>query len=188
MAHVIVQNTRSGEAPVEPARRDDGTRYDYGMYFNEGRSIAWGDGFEDLIEVLSPGYQAADEQQALIERITLALRARKIVQAQVFAEADDGDVEALNPEEMSILDGTHQGRITIEDWNSDIPLVLVTTAYQPHTDTPRPVSKHGPYLEVPNMWWIDPMEDESLIRDLAAIGYVRVVETVAPDDIERHLD
>lgn len=182
MAHVIVQNTREGDEPVAPSRREDGSYFPFGVYFDGGRTIAWGDDFEDLIDAMSPGYLDKDDQDRLITRITVAIKAQSAVQAQVFVEASDEDIQALTPEQERLVNGSNRERPEIADWTSEIPLVLVTTAYQPHTDTPRPVSSYGPYHEVPNMWWINPEDDESLMTDLHTIGYVRVVQTTLPEE------
>lgn len=184
MAHVIVQNTREGDAPVPPSRRDDGTYYAYGLYFDGGRSIAWADDFEDMIEVLSPGYLNKNDHERLIARITVGLRAQQMVQAQVYATADEDDLTALTPEQDALINGTRQDRPVIEEWTSEIPLVLLTTAYQPHTETPAPVSSYGPYLDVPNIWWIDPVDEESLMMGLHSTGWVKVVETIQPGEGE----
>lgn len=180
MAHVIVQNSRNGEEPIAPSRNEDGRFFEFGMYYDGGALIAWADDFAEFVEVLNPGYLEQSEQDQLITRVGLALRARTTVQAEVYADASDEDIAALTPEQDALINGTHTGRPVIEDWTSEIPLVLVATAYQPHTDTPRPVSSYGPYLEVPNMWWINPEDDESLMQDLHEIGYIQIVTTTDP--------
>lgn len=182
MTYVIVQNTREGDTPPGPERRDDGGFYPYGLYFDGDRTIAWVDDFDDMVEVLSPGYADEDDHNQLITRITLAIKAQTAVQATVYADASPDDAAALTTEERTLLDGTHHGRPHIDEWTSEIPLVLVTTAYKPHTETPQPVSSYGPYKEVPNLWWIDPWTAESLLTDLHAIGFVRVVQTISPED------
>ncbi len=183
MAVKIVPNTREGAAPVAPPLNEAGRFYEYGLYYEGGRTIAWSDSFEELVNVLTPGYlDTTDEQERLVKRITLAISAQRTVQAQLYVDADSDLVRALTDQERALLDGSSRDQPVIEDWNSDIQLVLITTRYQPHTDTPAPVSKHGPYLQVPNMLWIDPITDESLMTSLHEIGWVRVVRTIAPEE------
>ncbi len=132
--------------------------------------------FNDLVEGLCPGYlDVADAQQRLIRRTRLALDIQRDLQAGLLADADPIDVDHLTASQRAVLDGSHSGPVA--EWDSPVPLVLLTTAYQPYSPTARP----EPDPEHPDaLRWLDPYDDESLIRSLHEHGWLQLRKVAAP--------
>lgn len=157
---------------------DAGSPYPLGMVMPSGESFCYADSYSDLVCALIPDYaHAKTEEDKAYLRIVLADNAAVRRQADILAQLDvdevsDGDWATLNAPKTG--EGAPEGIW----WRSDIPLILVTTTYQPFTGRLRPGSKKDGVQKDNAVWWVDPTDEETLLTTLHEIGYVRVMSNL----------
>jgi hypothetical protein len=189
MTVVITPNqlaARDNRAP-SPAVKMDGSQFEWRMFYDSNRLVADCETTEDALGVLITGYAALSAEDKLQARINLAqtvqLKARTMIASRITPET----AEKLKDWEWDVLTsagdsygwglgegtlGTIENDEVIDFWFSDLPLVLVTTSYAPHTEIPRPISKEGDYEEVKNLIWLRPEYELDFLRSLSRIGYI----------------
>jgi hypothetical protein len=175
---VIRKNGRRGQAT--PPRRDDGALHAYAMFFDGDDRIAYADVLEDLLAVLIEGYPSMDEEDRLVARIRLAVRAQVWIQALINADVDPAVWNALSAEDRGVLTGSRHEQPRIDFWDPEIPLVLVETGYVPYTDVDQPISGIADVRYPPNMIWLRPVDEWDLLESLSEAGFVRLHQAVAP--------
>ncbi len=159
---------RSGPpaGPVPPAPRGPAGRpYRYEMV-HAGRRRVYADDPVDLVAVLAPGYREMDAQARSVARRALAVRAQTTTQAvlntaPVFTRCTRA--------QQLILSGPRHEPPVVPSWDCPVPLVLVATDYQPIGRCPRPQPVAG---MLPNVLWIDPSGEVSLLGGLAELGVI----------------
>lgn len=196
MAAVITPNNRASRdtrAPA-PATHEDGSNYNWRMFYDSGRTIADADSMAELIELLLPayGYMQTNEER-LGARIAIAQGVQIQTRAGILADLTEEQEAGLADWEKAVLswsgDGTldpygwgdgsgelgvkKEGADWVPDvWSSDIPLVLLSTSYDGDTGIQRPLSSHGDYREVPNLIWLRPESERSLLESLNRVGFI----------------
>lgn len=151
MSAYIVQNTTEAvAAPTPPV----GVVYGFEMIYEGGRTRAWANTAEDLIDALIPGYLSLDAEDRLRARLRLALQVRATVQAEINTDTDlsgqpDGVIAALNA-------GVQAPQINV--WSAPCPLVVLDLHYLPHTNIAPPVVT-GPGVL---LWFLAYDEDDFL--------------------------
>jgi hypothetical protein len=170
---VVIRNTREGEQPPTPPTKDDGSLFLYAMHFDGNKFVAFSDSQADLIEALIPGYLPAedadepvDPQAQLVERIKFAINCQVVVQAYLVADTPDDVWDALTEDQQNVLVGDRVSQPDIDKWEAEVPLVLVDTAYAPHSDRPRPESAADTII------WVSPLTEESFLMSLAELGVI----------------
>lgn len=189
MSVVITANkldTRDNLVPT-PATKPDGSGYPWRMFYNGNQLIADMDTTGEALEVLLPGYLAGTDQQRFSDRVQLAETVQALAKATILADLSDEDTEKLSSWEKEVLFfsgdpygwgsgetpvGSAQDDDNFDLWSQDIPLVLVSTSYAPHTEILKPVSIEGDYEEVKNIIWLRPENELSLLNSLSRIGYI----------------
>ncbi len=179
MSAVITKNTRQGQAP-EPPHRADGERFLYAMFFDGNERIAYADALADLLDVLIHGYADMDEQERLVARIRLAIRAQITTQAYINGDVEPEEWNALTDEQRSVLTGPRDTQPAVDFWDPEIPLVLVETGYAPYTDIDQPISGIADVQNPPNMIWLRPIDEWDFLESLDSTGFIRLHEAVAP--------
>lgn len=192
MSAIITANerlARDNRAP-SPALKDDGTNFQWRMFYDNNRLIADFDETADAFEIFSPGYTSFSVEDKLAERTRLAQQVQLLARSTVLANLDPEQQAALEPWELNVLlyqgennndphgwdDGT--GKLGEDDedavdfWKSDVPLILVSTSYAPYTKTIRPLSIEGDYEEVKNIIWLRPESELALLESFTDIGYI----------------
>lgn len=175
MAFVITRVPRMKGAVAEVPLRKDGSRYEWCMSFASNTRHAWADDVRELVGVLAGlyAYPELDPQQALVERIKVAVRAQVIVTAQWCSEAMlNGDWDRLTEVEKRVLLSRRDRQP--RGWSTDLlghdywsttkpPLVLVTTGWwgEEHL-MPRGSDRA--------IVWLDPLTDDSLLDSLEDCG------------------
>lgn len=192
MVSVLTTNTifgRDNRAPA-PEVKDDGSNYPWRMFFDNDQRIVDADTTEELLDYLVPGYIGLEAEDRRKARLDLAVQVQALARATIVAGLDKEAVENLNGWEWDVLtygdetntdpygwgDGTGTlGELDderVDEWNSDVPLVLIETNYIPHTDVIPPLSIEGDYQEVKNIIWLRPSSEEGLLHSLSRIGYI----------------
>jgi hypothetical protein len=144
--------------------RPDGSYYRYEMLCDGGWTRLYDDSVTALIAYLIPGYETQDEQQRLTSRVRHAVDMQVRMQAQLGVLFSASERTA---DEERILTAPRHIAPVVDQWTSDIPLVLVDIFYQPYTDTPRPSSGMFDVNSADNMWWLRPAEgDLEYLRSL----------------------
>lgn len=185
---------RDNSAPP-PALRLDGTNFPWRMFFEDNSRIADADTPAEMLDLLKPGYlDAGDETEKLELRTELARSVQALARAVSLANISKENLEKMKEWEWNVLnfgggdsgapmdpygwgDGTGELGVANPDvvdfWSSDVPLILVETSYQPYTDIHRPISHLGDYYKsLPNMIWLRPQDELTLLRSLSQIGYI----------------
>lgn len=176
MPAVLIRNNVEGDGPLTPPTHEDGRGFRYAMYTPGLSDVAFADDYDELIEVLIPGYFDLTEEEQAFQRIRYAQTAAAHVQAMIIADAD-GEGPEPSEAEWAVLTAPRGGTQPRADWwTSPIPLVVVTTSYKPFTDVPRPASGLSDTARAENLWWIDPSDEDSLIQSLHEVYYIRLME------------
>lgn len=163
---VLIRNVSIADdvsALVVPTK-PDGSFYRYEMICDNGWSRLYDDNVVGLLTHLVPGYTRLDDAQRLTARI------RHAVDMQVSLQARLNVFFAASPrsrEEQAVLYGARHLPPMIEDWNCEVPLVLVDAFYAPYTHLPRPTSGIADVAMPPNLWWLRPADgDLEYLRSL----------------------
>ncbi|GAA3765434.1 hypothetical protein [Micromonospora maritima] len=135
---------------------------------------------EDALGMIIDGYaDLARGPERTRARLTLALRAREVVQALLNA----GEVFEQSTDEQRQVLLTDQGATPpgLDVWNAVVPLVLVTSFYRPLGDRDQPrVAGPG------QIWWIDPETPTSLLETLHQVRWLDVLRMATPDQGSRY--
>ncbi|MEU6738089.1 hypothetical protein [Streptosporangium sandarakinum] len=165
---IRIRNTSAAQAPPPEPRKDDGTPYAYMMINGWWRVYA--DDPAELVEELIPGYAAlAGEEERAAARLRLAVDTQVRLQARL---AVDGNLDACTPEEREVILADRAEPPAPAVWEAAIPLVLITSHYEPHAPRPRPRAAEGAVI------WLDPAGEESLLAGLARAGVIRLARAV----------
>ncbi|MEV0203062.1 hypothetical protein [Nonomuraea sp. NPDC050691] len=163
---VVIRNTSVADRPPLAPAKGDGSLYRYEMIFAGGSLRAYADDPAELVAAFHPGYDTLETPEQRHEaRLRAALDAQVRIQAELAA---DDPLEACSPEERAVLLGGRHVPPAPEEWTAPVPLVLVTSFYEPEGSLPRP---RGPEeLQV----WLDPTDDWTLLSTLHAAGAIHV--------------
>lgn len=167
-----IQNTRGDEAP-QPPTHPNGRPYRFEMIFEDGAVRAYADEPADLVAELIDGYRRlispVDRGEA---RIRYAVDAQVAVQAAVLNEYS---IQGCTEAEQALLLGSRDQPPAPEVWRAPVPLILVTSFYQPV----RPLAR--PRAEQPGqIWWIDPGDDVNLLSSLHRLGVITLHTATPP--------
>jgi len=187
MTTVILANTLQARDARPPAvsLKDDGTFFPWRMFFDGNRRVADTDNISEALEVIIPGYLASDDKFS--ERVRLAETVQMAARSAIATRLTDAQVQNLEEWEWNVLTydgtpygwgdgslpvGTEQSDESVDVWKSDIPLVLLTSSYAPHTTILKPLSIEGDYEEVKNLIWLRPEEEFEFLQTLSRIGFI----------------
>jgi hypothetical protein len=138
------------------------------MIHDGGAWRAYADSPSGLLDYLAPGYTAIEEsQQRMVVRIRLAVRAQVTIQAAIIA-ARPGELRRCTEEQTAVLLADRSTPPTPPQWTAPIPLVLITSFYEPVGDYPRPSGPERALI------WLDPATEWSLLASLHAAGVIDV--------------
>jgi hypothetical protein len=179
MPAIVVQNNMEADGPVSPPVKAGGIGYRYCMYFHADLDVAFADTYEDLMEVLVPGYGQMSDEDQTVHRILLGQSAAASVQGAILATVEPGEITDEEYAVLSAQRGLPQPEANW--WTCAVPLIAVETSYQPFTDVPRPASGLSASADAANLWWVRPAEDEELLLSLLEIGYLRLMESTDLD-------
>lgn len=193
MPALITPNSREGEKSPDVPFKDNGEFYNYILYYESNRYIAYADSPDELIEILIPGYEEMTPEQRLDARLSMALRLQAQTQAHIVVglteedrrELQEWEIECLKgeyndeqpyqirgfwkerlPEGMKAEDVPEDDRMDI--WTSKHPLVLIDAAFMPWTDVPPPLGNP----EGDNIIWLRPTDEVEFLDSLTDIGFV----------------
>jgi hypothetical protein len=143
----------------------DGTPYPLEVVHGTWRIQA--DTPDEILGLLMDGYaDLPDERARLQSRIRLAVEAQATVQALLNAGEQ---FDYSTAEEIQVLLHSRDAQPTIEEWQCAIPLVLITSFYQPIGDRPRPRATAPGQI-----WWLDPSTAQSLLETLHGVRWLDV--------------
>jgi hypothetical protein len=173
MTEAVARQRVTGPGPVTAPPRPDGRPYQYELIYDGGRWRAYADDFRSLMGELIDGYvEMTDDAERARARSEYAVRIQVVSQARLNAEHP---LDQCTPEQEAVLMGTRDTPPVVETWTAPVPLVLVSTFYQPHAETPAPVAEAPGHI-----LWIDPTDDRSLLLSLHHLGVVVVAERESP--------
>lgn len=173
MTAVLLKNTDADSAAPEAPRKDDGSGYRFEMIFEQGRSRAYADLTADLLDVLIAGYAAGDEIERLRARVEYATGLLAPLQAVVLSQADQ---QAIPAEDLEVLLRPRYEPVVVDEWSSEVPLVLIDLHYAPHSDIPAPLSTLGDTADPDNIWWLRPGAEWDLLVSLDRVGLIGLGE------------
>jgi hypothetical protein len=161
---VRIPNTSAAEDAPYPPRRPDGHPFTFELIYADGRWRAYAETTSELLAFLIPGYdQLEGPAERLQARIRYAVDVQVALQARLAAH---GDLRGCAPDQQALLLGSRDQPPVIERWSAPVPLLLITSFYQPAGPHVRPVEDGG------EVWWLDPDDEWSLLESLAAAGWV----------------
>ena len=155
--------------PAAPER--PGLPYRFEMVYAGGARRAYADSSASLIDVLYPGYLMTGDTDRWVARIALAIRAQVALQAAVNTEHD---LASLPQQQYALLQGPRHIPPTPRVWNCPVPLILVDTYYEPTGPIPVPMANLNG--DEPNLLWIRPSDDYSLLCSLHDLGAISLHE------------
>lgn len=193
MPAIVLPNSREGEKPSEVPYKEDGEFFEYIMYFDGNRRIAYSDDPAELIDLLISGYLEMNEEERLDARLSRVINLQAVTQAQIVLNLSPEDKESLSEWELVALKGEYnetnsyairgfwkerldkgENPEQIEDsdkldiWTSEIPLVLIDAAYKPWSDIEPPLGNP----DGNNIIWLRPVDETDFLHSLASINYI----------------
>ena len=173
-AAAVTSNPR-GDRPIQVATRPDGSNYRYEVISHTAERRIYADTMTAIVNELIEGY--ADVETAGDADM---LRLLDAVQLQVEMQAHlvlYGNRDALTPEQLAIATGHRNTPPEIDAWrHEDLPLVLVSTYYEPVGELPVPDSVPGSII------WLDPTDEETFVYSLHEAGVIDLAMSVAEPD------
>lgn len=167
------RNPKEGAPPAPPGLPDGATEpYRWCLRLpSQFEEYAYTSTEVELVSVLlgMPDYPYLDAQAALVARIRFAISTQCWQQARlnVIAQNITGDWATVEPWQQDVLSGSRARQPHdwptktvdgVDEWQCSVPLVLVSTAFEPFSPVPAPVGDM--------VWWIDPIEDATLLGSL----------------------
>lgn len=171
------QTTPTAEVDIVAPLDGDGRPYDFEMIFDGGNDRAYAHAIDDLMDSLVPGYDGLDVAGQWNARLHTAALAQVNLQAYLN---NTNPLDECSIDARRILNGGRHEQPSVATWAQPVPLVLLAHAYEPAGRIPRPQSVDG---TPPNVVWIDPSDEETLLVSLHAAGYLVINERSgdAPD-------
>lgn len=175
MAAVMTSNPLAEDdtTPVEAPRKADGSGYRFEMIFEGRHSRAYADTAVELLDCLIPGYETMSVEERLNARVAFGTGLLAPTQAEVLQSVNQ---TALNEDEKAVLLAPRYEPITVAEWGSEVPLVLLDVHYAPHSEQPAPVSTLEDVTNPRNILWIRVVDDYEMLLSLADIGYISLGE------------
>ena len=171
---VIIKNNNEGDGAIVAPLQENGQGYRYCLYTPGYYDVAFADDYIDLLAVLIHGYRELNDDDQTVARIRYATSAAARTQAALILDKPE---ITISKAEMDILMAPRALPQPRADWwTCEMPLVVVTTSYEPYTKVPRPASGLGDVANADNLWWIDPTDEESLLTTLNQMDYIRLME------------
>lgn len=187
MTYVITRNTSAAcQPPVAPVNEETGEHFPIAMQYSGGWLYCWAEDVEECVAALAENssyLDETDEQARLVMRVKTAMRLAVVVQAeQIHLAQCDKRWDRLTAAEREVLlsvritqpNGLYEDLFGVPWWTADVPLVVVSTGYEPWVEQPLPLG--GP----DRVWVIDPLTPEDMLDSLAGVGVIRL--------FQRHLD
>ncbi|MGB3954485.1 MAG: hypothetical protein WBL05_04265 [Brooklawnia sp.] len=171
--------TCHGHHPQHP----DGGEWNHVMVLHDGSTV-YADTAAEVLSELLPGYQELDAQARRRTRIRHAQQVAGLVQRLQLEQAiAQGEFDQSDPGQAALADIlTTDKSVSLglelpdapgraADWLPQLPLVLVTTNYAPHTRYPRVGG---------NVVWIDPADEVGYLASLHRTGVFSYWTSAAP--------
>ena len=155
-------------APVKA----DGSSYAYEFLFAGLTRRAYADTPAELVGCLITGYEGQSLDEQWKSRLLLASAMQ--VSEQAYLNTAEG-LTRCTSEQRTILQGTRHEPVVVPDWDCPVPLVLIRSHYLPAGSILPPAVRDGMQ---PNVLWIDPSDDLSLLSSLHDLGLVSLHEAV----------
>lgn len=163
-------STTTNGAQSIPVNPETGEPFLYSMRLGSQRIDA--DRNDHLVAaVLGEHYLDEDDPDTRFEvRLEGALMLANVVQESVVASAIQRD--DLSPEDGEDVWTPLMAQREVAEpadglWEHHVPLVLVTSMFEPHSSRERPSG---------NIVWIDPTDDITLLETLQSAGLISVIE------------
>lgn len=152
------------DTPTE-AVRGDGTPFPFEVSHEGWRICA--DSAEEILSILIGGYAGQhDERSRWHARASVAIEAQVTTQPLLNA----GELfDHCTEEETQILLHDSGVQPVIGEWQCPVPLILVTSFYQPLGNIPQPVA-----ISPGQIWWIDPSTAQSLLETLNGVRWLQL--------------
>lgn len=167
-----IPNTTAGQAPPRPPVGPGGRPYLFELVHAGWRGYA--DTYDELVGLLIDGYDGlVTERARLAARLRYAADVQVPAQAAITATAGPQEFESLPPAEREALTGPRDQPPAVARWTAPVPLVLVTSFYQPDGEVPRPEPAGGEVI------WLDPSTDETLLVTLHEAGWIALAGRAA---------
>jgi hypothetical protein len=160
--------------PAVPAHPSGGA-WMYCVYPQSLDQAFFSDSATELCGLLIPGYADIPDDDAHEQAVARILH---IVRAQVQAQAAinaQHDLSVLTDEQRAVLTGSRDTQPRVDVWTAPVPLLLVTSFYQPYTDLPVPLPVPPPDFEGTNVIWLDPSDEYETLVALNVCGLIHLM-------------
>lgn len=179
MSLVVMKNNVEEDGPVIPPAHEDGTPYQYCMYFNGLAEVAFADESMELYDALFSGYSSLDEEDRMKLRIHLAAAVAAQVEAEILFDIDE---DKISEEDWAVLTAPRNlPQPEVGLWSNPAPLVVYETAYAPYTQVPPPASAINGSSDAPNLWMIRNADEDDFLVSLHEVGYIRLMQNEQED-------
>ncbi|MGW8431208.1 hypothetical protein ACWGJ9_08790 [Curtobacterium citreum] len=138
------------------------------------------DSLTDVVAGIIDGYDPADPERAFEQRLDYVVRSTAFQQgilATVAATEGTLDIESVGEDALTALFSDRSEAAEVTEWHHEVPLLHVSSHYEPYTERPRPVG---------NVHLLDPYTELTLLLSLHAAGNLEVLfrESEADEDAE----
>lgn len=175
--NTIVDGKKKNVTPPAPSVKEDGSFYNWRMFYLENSKIADSDSIEELIDILVPGYKSIlSESERLSVRTNflndMAYSLRLLIYSNLSEEElenlEDWEEEKLEPTRLS---PTFNWSESAPVWKSKIPLILLASDYGENDNYP-PLSIEGDFQNSHNLVYLDPTEEITFLESLSRVGFI----------------
>lgn len=175
--NTIVDGKKKNVTPPAPSVKEDGSFYNWRMFYLENSKIADSDSIEELIDILVPGYKSIlSESERLLVRTNflsdMAYSLRLLIYSNLSEEElenlEDWEEEKLEPTRLS---PTFNWSESAPVWKSEIPLILLASDYGENDNYP-PLSIEGDFQNSRNLVYLDPTEEITFLESLSRVGFI----------------
>ncbi|WIE80857.1 hypothetical protein [Curtobacterium sp. MCSS17_016] len=138
------------------------------------------DSLTDVVADMVDDYDPSDPAKAFEQRLDYVVRSTAFQQAIVAAAAvEDGtlDIDTVGEDALTALFSDRTEAAEVTEWNHSVPLLHVSSHYEPYTERPRPSG---------NVHLLDPYTELTLLQSLHAAGSLEVLfrDVIADNDAE----
>lgn len=134
------------------------------VWVGSNGDAVFADSLSDIVGVLIDGYNELDDEHEddlhLQARIDYLAPLAANAQVMVLADLAERGIQ-LTEQELNAALAPKEQAAGITRWNPAEPVILLTTAYDPYTDEPRP---DGSVL------WMDPTNESAFLSSLNKLG------------------
>jgi len=161
--------------PTEVLTHDDGSAFPIAFVATDGAAV-FADSLGEVVNQIIDGYDAlpeatlsSDERlEARIDSLAQFAGSGQAVILAALTESGELSIDDVDEDTLTALFAEKDGVVLeFDEWESDIPLLLLTRSYVPYTDVPSPAGER--------IVWLDARNERTYLEALELLGVGEVM-------------